>query len=41
MAMVVCIPVIMSAIATPTFIGWPSGSPVTLMMPPIAWASRS
>ena len=27
--------------ARPTFIGWPLGSPVTLMMPPRPWIAKS
>ena len=34
-------PVKMSATATPTFIGSPSGAPVMLMRPPIACTRRS
>jgi len=34
-------PAVMSAIATPTFIGAPSGSPVTLMIPPSPWIAKS
>ena len=34
-------PVRMSVIATPTFIGSPSGSPVTLISPPMAWIRKS
>ena len=34
-------PNVTSAIATPTFIGSPPGSPVTLIRPPRAWTSKS
>jgi hypothetical protein len=34
-------PALMSAMATPTFIGSPSGSPVMLMMPPPPWIAKS
>src|SRR2546430_5664593 len=34
-------PVRMSVMATPTFIGSPSGSPVMLINPPIAWTRKS
>ncbi len=34
-------PVVRSAIATPTFIGSPSGSPVTDMIPASPWIAKS
>ena len=43
--MVAYMPVIMSATAMPTFIGpapgWPSGSPVMLISPPMPWNTKS
>ena len=45
MAVVAYMPVIRSATATPTFIGpapgWPSGTPVMLISPPMPWKTKS
>ena len=41
MAIEACIPVQMSTMATPSFIGVPPGSPVIAMSPVSAWRMKS